>query len=161
MRKLSVLALLSGIVIFLVQCSHVDELARNPKRSEAGGKESHNFMQDCMTCHNDSNNEASGVEGGWWNIAGSVNDSDDDGPAKTGKVELWSQVDRQGTLYATIEIDDLGNFYTNQIIDYNGVCYPVLVAPNGDWSGMGEPFTSGGCNSCHNDDTASKLELPE
>jgi len=161
MKKLSVLAILVGMALLMAQCSHVDELARNPKQSKTGEDESHNYMQDCMTCHNDSNNEASGVGGGWWNIAGSVQDDDENKPADKGTVELWSQVDRQGTLYATLEIDEKGNFYTNQIIDYNGVCYPVLVEPNGNWVGMSEPFTSGGCNSCHNDDTASKLQLPD
>lgn len=161
MKKISVIALLAGVVLFLVQCSHVDELARNPKQSEAGENESHNYMQDCMRCHNDSKNEASGVGGGWWTIAGSVEDDEDNRPADKGKVELWSEVDRQGTLYATLDIDELGNFYTNQIIDYNGVCYPVLVAPSGNWVGMSQAFTSGGCNSCHNNDTTDRLELPE
>lgn len=158
-RYVSIVFVLA-IAVTLTQCSHTEELQKNAKFSKTGEDESHNFMQDCMRCHNDNGNEAAGFGGGWWNIAGSVLDDDGEGHAKRGHIELWSGPDRTGTKYLDLDIDDEGNFYTGRIVDYNGSCYPVLVNENGNYVAMSSPFTGGGCNGCHNDDTTSKLQLP-
>jgi hypothetical protein len=83
-----------------------------------------------------------------------------DVPATTGHIELWSEEDRQGTMYLSLDIDALGNFYTEKIVDFKGKCYPVLVAPDGQYSYMSDPYTSGGCNSCHDGNTTDPLQLP-
>jgi hypothetical protein len=163
MKKRSLLSpLLVGLALMLSesQCSHAEELERFGKSSEAGSDESHRFMQNCMTCHNDDGNEASGVEGGWWNIAGSVFDANGSAPASSGTVELWSGPERTGTRYLSLPIDALGNFYTEKIIDYNGAAFPVVVNANGDFFSMSEPFTGGGCNGCHNNEIAAQLAMP-
>lgn len=152
---------LSLVVFFsILSCSHYDELESNGKESSHGAGESHNFMQDCMSCHNEQGNEAI-LMGGWWNIAGSAYASDGVQPGRKGFVELWSQPDRSGTKYATFEIDDLGNFYSEKIIDYNGVCYPVLVSESGSYVSMSTAFRGGGCNGCHNNNVAARLQIPE
>jgi hypothetical protein len=156
-RKTALVAALGATIVFTTQCNHRDDLAKNGRESKTGGR-SHNFGLNCMKCHNDANNEASGE---WWNIAGSVLQSDLSGHATTGYVELWSGPDRTGTKYATLEIDGSGNFYTEKIIDYKGACYPAVVSTNGHYSYMSQAFTGGGCNSCHDDNTASRLALSE
>ncbi len=137
------------LVVFAFQCSHYDELQKNGKESKHGSKSSHYHGQDCMTCHNDPDNAAS-KDGGWWNIAGSIFNDDGDAPFTNATVELWSQPNRSGTLYYTLEVDGLGNFYTEKIVTYNGLCYPVVANhDNNDYEAMEPQFNSGGCNSCH------------
>ena len=136
-------------VLFAFQCSHFDQLQNNGRESTHGSKASHNHGQDCMTCHNDTNNPAS-KESGWWKIAGSVFTQDGSAPFTNATVELWSEPDRQGTLYYSLEVDGLGNFYTEKIVTYNGKCYPIVVNhDNNDYEAMEPQFNSGGCNSCH------------
>lgn len=146
-------------VVTILSCSHYDELERNGKESKHGAAESHNFMQDCMSCHNERGNEAAFI-GGWWNIAGSSYAEDGSLPGKKGFVELWSQPNRTGTKYATFEMDDLGNFYSEKIIDYNGNCFPVLVSESGSFVSMSSTFRGGGCNGCHNNSVAPRLQIP-
>lgn len=148
MRRRSVLVLGIIVIVFTWQCSHYDQLQNRGKESAAGSDESHNFGQDCMTCHNDNGTEAV-WEGGWWNIAGSLYDSDGEGPFTDAVIELWSEPERQGTLYYSLEVDALGNFYTEKIINYNGTCFPVVVNANGEYKAMERAFHGGGCNSCH------------
>lgn len=172
MKKILSVPLILALV-FLAQCSHYDELKKHGLESAYGSDESHNFGQNCMSCHNDPHNEASG-EYRWWNIAGSVegvgegddsgggDDDDDDNGGSTGsaRIELWSQKNRQGQLYYTLPVDDEGNFYTAKIVQYYGVCYPVVVNnETGDWESMGQAFTGGGCNSCHGV-TESMISIP-
>ncbi len=136
-------------VVFIWQCSHADQLRKYGKESERGSTESHNFGQNCMTCHNQSGNEAV-REGGWWNIAGSVISDDSNQPFTNGVVELWSLPDRQGVLYYTLDIDALGNFYTEKIVNFPGDCYPAVVNTiTGESKSMDDPFRAGGCNACH------------
>lgn len=144
----------------VVQCSHADQLERFGKTSSNGEDESHNFMQNCMTCHNDDSNEASGIGGGWWTIAGSAYASDGASPAQSGTIELWSEPNRSGTRYVSLPLDDLGNFYTEKIVDFNGIAYPVIVNDSGNFLSMSEPFTGGGCNGCHNNEVAAQLVMP-
>ena len=101
-----------------------------------------------MECHNKSGSEAV-IAGGWWNIAGSLYTSNGSGPYTDAVIELWSAPDRQGTLYYTLEVDQLGNFYTEKIIDYNGTCFPVVVNSSGDYKYMEHAFHSGACANCH------------
>lgn len=136
-------------LVLIVQCSHYDELQRNGNESTAGSTESHHFGEDCMTCHHDNGSEAV-REGGWWNIAGSVYLPDQSGPMSDAKIELWSQPDREGQLYYTLEVDALGNFYTEKIVDFDGTCFPVVVdLTTGNYEDMHQAFHSGGCSSCH------------
>jgi hypothetical protein len=147
-RKHLVLVVISLIVIFS-QCSHAEQLRKHGKESEHGSDESHNFGQNCMSCHNQGGNEAV-REGGWWTVAGSVANDETDQPLTDGYVELWSQPNRRGTLYYTLEIDAKGNFYSEKIIDFNGKCFPTVVnRATGGFESMEDPYYSGGCNRCH------------
>lgn len=147
-RQYFVFAIIACVVL-LWQCSHAEQLRKHGKESEHGSDESHNFGQNCMTCHNQGGNEAV-REGGWWNIAGSVMNDETGRPLTDGFVELWSGPDRSGTLYYTLEIDANGNFYSEKIIGYNGKCYPAVVNRlTGESESMDDPFYSGGCNQCH------------
>ena len=137
------------LIILLLQCSHYDELQRNGNESSVGSTESYHFGEDCMNCHHENGSEAV-REGGWWNIAGSVYKPDLSGPKTDAKIELWSQQNRSGTLYYTLDVDALGNFYTEKIVHFNGTCFPVVVdLVTGHYEDMHQAFHSEGCSSCH------------
>jgi hypothetical protein len=144
------------LATFFVACSHYDELQKNTKQSAAGDDESHNTGQDCMSCHNNSSNEASGE--GWWNVAGSVYSNNN--PANNVTVELWSEKLGKGFKISTLTSDKKGNFYTNKIINFNGGCYPKVISGN-KVKYMDGIFTGNkSCSSsnCHGG-TQSKIDI--
>lgn len=141
---------------FLVACSHYDELQKNSKESKAGEDESHNTGQDCMSCHNNSSNEASSE--GWWNVAGSV--FSNNSPANNVTVELWSEPKGKGYKIVSLTSDKKGNFYTNKIINFNGGCY-VKVTDGTKVKYMDQIFAGNkSCSSttCHGG-TQSKIDI--
>lgn len=147
----SLLAILA-LSLIIGACSHYDEIQKNAKESIAGDDESHNSGQNCMSCHNQGNNEAV-REGGWWNIAGTAYQSGR--VAREGSVELWTGPNRTGSLIYKLAIDDLGNFYTGKIVNFKGGAFPVLVDKNGNMNkAMQSSTLNGACNSCHGVSTA-------
>lgn len=136
-------------------CSHYDELQKDPKESRRGDDESHNEGQNCSSCHNMNGHEAV-REGGWWTVSGTVFEDDEDGNPNA-SVELWEKPNRQGKLIKRLDTDEEGNFYTNQIINFMGGCYPAIVVGN-KVKVMPIPYNGGSCNSCHGVST-SKLEI--
>lgn len=146
-------AFLLFILSILIACSHYSELQKNPKESSADEK-SHQSGENCMSCHNNANNEASEY---WWNIAGTVYHKN--GNKQNGvTVELWEKPNRGGKLLKMLVSDKEGNFYTNQIIDFNGGCYPSIKIGTSELN-MQQAFTGGSCNSCHGNTTKDKLKI--
>jgi len=146
MIKKSTLIVSLTLFIFLVACSHYDNLEKNGRESSANGK-SHNAGQDCMSCHNNASNEASG---NWWNIAGTVYNYGLISNNTT--VELWSDTMGTGYKIAGLVSDKNGNFYSEKIFNFNGGCYPIVK--NGTTTRkMISKYTGGGCNSCHGKST--------
>jgi hypothetical protein len=129
-----------------ISCSHYEQLQQNPEESKFGEDESHNTSENCGSCHNVNGNEAV-IEAGWWTLSGSVLNSQSRAPQKA-VVELWEKPNKQGNLIKRLEVDDLGNFYTNQIINFKGGVYPSITTNNQTIS-MGTAFNGGSCNSCH------------
>ena len=143
------------LVLLGISCSHYEQLMSDPEESEQGDDESHNVGKNCGSCHNKSGNEAV-REAGWWTISGTVFKSNGKAQDKA-IIELWEKPGKQGKLIKRLEADELGNFYTNQIVDFNGGCYPTINV-NGLSKEMGQAFNGGSCNSCHGV-TTSKLEI--
>jgi cytochrome c553 len=139
--------------MFLIACSHYDELTLNPKESKAGDDESHNPGEDCMSCHNKSGNEAASE--GWWTVAGTIFKTNGSAQ-KSATIELWTKPNKQGTLIKRLVSDDKGNFYTDQILSIKAGVYPVVITAASERK-MTSAFTGGSCNSCHNGTTTSKL----
>ncbi len=131
--------------MFWISCSHFEELQANPKESELGGDESHNAGRNCGSCHNVNGNEAE--QAGWWTISGTTFQSNGR-PQKNAIVEIWEKPGRQGNLIKRLVADDLGNFYTNQILNFKGGAYPSITL-NDKTISMGSAFNGGSCNSCH------------
>jgi len=138
---------LLGGVLMLGSCKkswacHEDNI------SGAGDDDSHNKGMNCMQCHT-----ASGDGEGCFNVAGTIYQTDLQNTVNSGKVELFTEPNGQGTLKYTIAIDSKGNFYTTANVDYTGL-YPKVTAPSGNSVSMGSALTSGACNSCHGQSTS-------
>ena len=104
MKKIIWLSLFLGSITW-ISCSHYEQLQQNLVASESGDDESHNFGENCGSCHNVNGNEAV-LEAGWWTISGSV--STTQGRAqKNAVVELWEKPNKQGSLIKRLEVDDL------------------------------------------------------
>ena len=151
---------LCGILLFfLAACSH-REKPQDLKESSSNSSKSHNFGQNCLSCHQDAGSEA--ADEGRWTVAGSVSlDGSDSQPASGGGlIELWTNSDREGTMIYSIPIDEKGNFYTNKTLDLSSGVHPVVVnSVSGEWDSMNSVCTSGACNSCHGN-TEEYIEMP-
>jgi len=111
--------------------------------SSAGSDDSHNFGQNCMSCHT-----LDGKGEGCFVVAGSVSNSALSNPLTSGTVRLYTQVNGGGTLKHTLQIDTKGNFHTTDNIDFTGL-YAAVTGPSGITEYMGSSLSSGACNSCH------------
>ncbi|MBC8313877.1 MAG: hypothetical protein ISR57_02200 [Bacteroidales bacterium] len=131
--------------LFLWACSK-KELPEPPGAtySKHGDTLSHRNGQVCLTCH---------IPGGTATIsfvvAGSVFQSDKSTPSVNGTLSFWSDQGGTGMLYATLEVDGKGNFYTtSSILPAQGV-YPQILGTSGDVKTMPIMTPNGNCNSCH------------
>jgi hypothetical protein len=159
MKRCNLVLLFASALLFtsISACSHYEALQKDPKESSKGDDESHNEGQNCGSCHNINGHEAV-REAGWWTVSGTVFKEGDDKGDDNAIVELWEKPGRAGKLIKKLETDKEGNFYTNQILNFMGGCYPVIYTPGGQVKVMPIPYTGGSCNSCHGVST-SKLEL--
>jgi hypothetical protein len=147
--------LLSLSIILIESCSHYDEIQKSGRESSASEK-SHNAGKDCMSCHHDNSNEASGT-GTWWSFAGTVYNNNLSVAASGGTVELWTGPKATGTFLYRVKIDGNGNCYTSKIFDFKGGYYPVIIKNNPtssiDTSYMTNKISGDNlyksCNNCH------------
>ncbi len=125
---------------------------KESNNSEAGSDDSHNFGQNCMTCH-----YSEGKGEGCFNAAGSVYNANFTVPLVSGTVKFYTGPNGTGALKYTIPIDAKGNFHRTDEFDYSGL-YPAIVTSNGT-KYMSSSLTSGACNSCHGNSTSSLYGL--
>ena len=71
---------------------------------------------------------------------------------------LYDRADGKGNLIATIEVDNNGNFFTTEPIDFTVGLYPAIVGnANLDPAYMPASTTTGECNSCHDGAGTSRI----
>jgi len=134
------------LLVALEACSHYEQIQKDLVESTAGDDESHNSGENCGSCHNQNGNEAV-REAGWWTVSGTVY-NDNNKVEKNAVIELWEKPNKGGRLIKRLYSDDKGNFYTNQIIDFNGGCYPSITVGS-SYITMEPAYSGGSCNSCH------------
>ena len=111
--------------------------------SVAGSSRSHNFGQNCFSCHTSgSGSEASEYQ---WTVAGSVAYNGSALTGVSGAVIKFYKADN--TLVATLPVDAIGNFYTTTSITGMGSLYPE-ISYNGTTHRMSSP-ASASCANCH------------
>ena len=104
---------------------------------------SHNNGKDCLSCH-----KSGGSGDGWFTLAGSVYNSTQTVPYITASIELRTEQSGGGTLVKSVEVDQNGNFYTTEPVDYGSGLY-VSVVGGTSTQYMPAKVTNGACNSCH------------
>ncbi|OYU94931.1 MAG: hypothetical protein CFE21_14730 [Bacteroidetes bacterium B1(2017)] len=139
-------------LLLVISCSHYDQLSKNPVESKSGGR-SHNSGENCGKCHNSHNNGEFPGADKWWTVAGTIYASNFSAQ-KNAVIELYEKTGKQGKLIKRLVSDNNGNFYTNQIIDFNNGCYPVVTVGSNSKM-MNQGYIGGSCNSCHGITTAS------
>jgi len=110
-------------------------------------KKSHEFGNDCMSCH-----KQGGTAKSIFMVSGSVLDEARAKIYKNPAIKLYTERKGQGELVATILGDALGNFYSTENIDFSIGLYPTLIGTDGaaePIKHMSRPIFSGSCNSCH------------
>ena len=147
-KLLTWLTIVLSITFLLVSCENEDDDDGDEKMvSKYNEMESHKMGQNCMTCHK------SGGEGeGWFNLAGTVYDSEKTLTYPNTTVKLYDTPNGGGSLIGTIEVDGLGNFYTTDNIDFENGLY-VSVTGDNTTEHMINPVITGQCNSCHGTST--------
>jgi hypothetical protein len=119
----------------------------NPYLSRVNGNTSHNFGTDCSSCHSKSKEDAVSH----FTVSGSVLNESRTLISKNAVIHL-SLTPRARKIISTIFADSLGNFFSNEEIDFSKGLYPSLYGTLGideDRKHMRIPVFNGNCNSCH------------
>lgn len=135
--------LLSALFFIAFSACEDDDDGNETNISSYNSDDSHKAGQDCMTCH------VSGGSGeGWFTVAGTVYDEAQTSVYPNATVKIYSEPNGNGNLIATIEVDENGNFYTTEAINFGDGLY-TLVEGNSSTQHMITSITTGRCNSCH------------
>lgn len=141
----ALLALPLLVMVVLLSCEKENE--NETKISTYNSSDSHNAGQNCMNCH------TRGGEGeGWFEVAGTVYDSQKTNTYPNATVRLYSGPDGTGDLIATLQVDNLGNFYSTEGINFGSGLF-VSVQGETQTRYMPVSLTTGQCNSCHGNST--------
>lgn len=97
--------------------------------------ESHNFGQDCMTCHD-------------FTAAGSIYKSGG-GNYSNATILFSTQENGNGTIVKSLKSDVDGNFYTSGPLNFGTGLYVSVEGSNGTSLHKNFTITTGACNSCH------------
>ena len=102
-----------------------------------------------MNCHYQAGNGE-----GWFTVGGSIY-----GNYRNGFVDIYSD-QTLNELLLSIEIDQLGNFYTTEPIDFptEGLVVGVRDA-QGNVEFMSDPLPHGQCNLCHGTVIEPQIEI--
>lgn len=139
----------STIALMAFQSCDKNEHGCGPVNIAKNGEdESHNMGKNCMNCHTDG-----GRGKGCFNVAGTIYDSLLNNTNPNGKVRLYTGPNGTGILVATVELDEKGNFFTTEIINFDTPLYPSVSNASGQTKYMGSSIQKGECNSCHGDST--------
>lgn len=131
------------MAMLAVHSCEKEENENETKISSYGSSESHRAGENCMTCH-----KSGGSGEGWFTIAGTIYDDTKISTYPNATVRFYSGPDGTGDLEAIVEVDQLGNFYTTEPIDFGSGIY-VLVQGDQLTNNMNSKVNNGQCNSCH------------
>jgi hypothetical protein len=123
------------------------EKGNETKISTYNSNASHNMGKNCMNCH------TKGGEGeGWFEVAGTVYDSERVNTYPNATVRFYSGPNGTGDLKYTLQVDALGNFYSTEGFNFGNGLY-ASVQGDIQTNYMQSSLSSGQCNSCHGNST--------
>ncbi len=109
--------------------------------------ESHEKGNNCMSCH-----YSAGYGDGFFTVAGSIY-----GNTSNADLELYESPN--GDPILTVAIDQLGNAYTTEAIDFGDGLYVAVVDAGGDREWMEDKLFNGQCNLCHGTSIEERIEI--
>ncbi len=118
------------------------------QQSAHGDDESHYNGRNCMDCH-----YSAGYGEGWFSLAGSVY-----GQKNQSKIHLYNSDDLVNPIL-NLEVDDRGNVFTTQEIDFSSGLRVSVENSAGKVEWMDEPIFSGQCNLCHGTGIEERITL--
>lgn len=121
--------------------------------STSGTSKSHNMGLNCMNCH-----KAGGQGEGIFTAAGTVYNSAATATFPNATIKLYSGPNGTGTLLYTLSGDNLGNFYTSQVLNFATGIYPAVQGTTTTMY-MSTSISTGQCNSCHGVSTGKIVAL--
>ena len=137
---------IASLAHFTIACEK-EEGENETKISSYQSDESHHTGENCMECH-----RSGGSGEGWFTIAGTVYGNDKTTPYPGATVRLYTGQGGSGTLKTTVEVDQKGNFYTTEGIDFGTGLY-TRVEGASTTAEMVTPLTTGQCSQCHGNST--------
>lgn len=144
MKNKFLLFFLAITVSGIIFSSCEDEGSNDTVISSYNSTKSHNAGKNCMSCHKSGGNGE-----GRFQAAGTVYKQDITTVFPGTTVKLTSEPQGAGTVFAILEVDKKGNFYTTNSIDFTKDVYVSLSFANSNTQFMYTKLTSGQCNSCH------------
>lgn len=140
------------IMAFLISCENED--GNETVISKNNTAKSHRTGDNCMDCH------TQGGDGeGWFTIAGSLYDETQDKTYINGTVVLTTESGGAGETVHIVEVDNNGNFFTTETIDFSNGLYVGIYGINDEKQFMVSKIITGACNSCHGN-TIAEIRLP-
>lgn len=139
---LMTLLIVSATLLAVPSCKKTSDCSET-NISSSGGDDSHNFGQNCMSCHT-----SGGTGKGCFNVSGSASNSALTSNLSSGTIKFYTAANGGGTLKYTVAIDAKGNFHTTESNTYTGL-YPAITGPSGTTKYMSTAISTGACNSCH------------
>jgi hypothetical protein len=140
------IALIATGTLLFTACEK-EEGENETRISSYHSDESHHTGENCMNCHS-----SGGPGEGWFTIAGTVYAEDQSTPYPNATIRLYTGSGESGSLKATVEVDQKGNFYTTENIDFGDGLYAVSEGETST-KNMGTLLTTGKCNQCHGEST--------
>lgn len=142
------LAISTIILLSACEKENENENENETKISRNNTSQSHNLGQNCMSCH------LSGGNGeGWFKVAGSIYNTTQSSAYSNGSIKITTEPNGEGTLIKTIEIDNKGNFYTTETINFGNGLYVSVYGTGSEQKFMSSKITNGACNNCHGNTT--------
>lgn len=144
-------ALVASLIMLFTACEK-EGGENETKISSYHSEESHHTGENCMNCH-----RSGGPGEGWFTIAGTVYAEDQSTPYPNATVRLFTGPSGTGDLKATVEVDQKGNFYTTEQINFGDGLYAEVEGETSVLH-MATPLNTGQCNQCHGESTG-RLEV--
>ncbi len=137
----------SFVLLIVFSCQKFQSPDSKTLISRHDDDESHNNGRNCVDCH-----YSAGYAEGFFTLAGSA-----EGNTQGAFFDLHKEMNAPAIM--TIEVDQLGNAYTTETIDYEGGLYVKTRASNGDEEWKEDKIFSGQCNLCHGTSVAEPIEI--
>lgn len=128
------------LILSAVSCEQTEDTGITGVSGVTGS--SHNVGRNCLSCHSN------------FKAAGSVYNKALTSVYGGAKIKVTSQANGQGTVLATMNSDNSGNFYTSTSISFGSGVFVSAEGTSGTVKYMSNAITSGACNSCHGSSTS-------